>query len=201
MRSLFVSVLLLVSSIGLVGEEKQYPLTLNLLETDPSNTFDAISTVEASDGNTYEIECTREAIGQFVLGNTRGCGMQPGTYHARWDKGRLKISKGNSKEWTFGIRSSRLTAREEKRSVTPSATHEPEDRGGETAKLLLSSTPLGADIELDGSFIGQTPSTVPVQPGDHTVRITKSGFQPWEKQVKTSGGEVTIAAELESVPK
>jgi PEGA domain len=37
------------------------------------------------------------------------------------------------------------------------------------AKLQIGSTPAGGDIEVDGSFVGSTPSEVQVAEGDHTV--------------------------------
>jgi hypothetical protein len=61
----------------------------------------------------------------------------------------------------------------------------------------ISSTPPGADIELDGSFVGDTPSSVGVSPGDHVVRLTKSGYVKWERKLKTSTGVVKISVELE----
>ncbi|HKV60562.1 MAG TPA: PEGA domain-containing protein [Candidatus Acidoferrum sp.] len=67
-----------------------------------------------------------------------------------------------------------------------------------TAKLSVSSTPDGADIEVDGSFVGNTPSDIDVQAGDHTVTVKKSGFQPWEKKLKvSSGSNVHLKAEME----
>lgn len=61
----------------------------------------------------------------------------------------------------------------------------------------ISSTPSGADIELDGSFVGDTPSSVGMSPGDHVVKLTKSGYGKWERKLKTSTGIVKISAELE----
>ncbi len=68
-------------------------------------------------------------------------------------------------------------------------------------QLEINSTPPGADIEIDGTFVGNTPSTVSVAPGEHVITIKKSGYNPFEKKMKTSTGKVTIAAELEIVPK
>lgn len=62
----------------------------------------------------------------------------------------------------------------------------------------ISSTPVGAEIELDGSFVGSTPSTVNVPPGEHVIVIKKVGFKPYEKKIKAIGGKVSIAAELEA---
>ncbi len=66
------------------------------------------------------------------------------------------------------------------------------------SKIAVSSTPANADITLDGSFVGNTPSEIDVTPGDHTLTVSKSGFKPWERKFKATGGSVNINAELES---
>ena len=67
-----------------------------------------------------------------------------------------------------------------------------------SAKLQIDSSPPGADIEVDGSFVGNTPSEVQVAEGDHAVVVKKSGFKSWERKLKSSAGSsVHISAELE----
>lgn len=66
-----------------------------------------------------------------------------------------------------------------------------------SATLDITSTPAGAEIELDGSFVGNAPSSISVAAGDHTLKVTKTGFAMWEKKIKTSSGKVNIAAELQ----
>ena len=67
-----------------------------------------------------------------------------------------------------------------------------------SAKLQMESEPSGADIEVDGSFVGNTPSDVQVTEGDHAVMVKKTGFKDWERKVKVSGGSsVHLNAELE----
>lgn len=67
-----------------------------------------------------------------------------------------------------------------------------------TAKLSVTSTPDGADIEMDGSFVGNTPSDIDVLAGEHTVTVKRNGFQTWEKKLKvSSGSNVHLKAELE----
>lgn len=68
-------------------------------------------------------------------------------------------------------------------------------------KLSVVSNPAGADIEVDGSFVGNTPSTVDVLVGDHTVTVSKSGYKSWERKLKTSGGNVNLNVDLETAPK
>ncbi|MFZ0950752.1 MAG: PEGA domain-containing protein [Candidatus Sulfotelmatobacter sp.] len=66
------------------------------------------------------------------------------------------------------------------------------------ARVQLESDPPGADIEVDGSFVGNTPSDVQVAEGEHTVTVKKAGFKDWERKLKvTSGSSVRLNAELE----
>jgi hypothetical protein len=70
-----------------------------------------------------------------------------------------------------------------------------------SAKLQLESDPPGADIEVDGNFVGNTPSEVQVAEGEHTVAVKKTGFKDWERKLKvSSGSSVHLSAELEKLP-
>jgi len=68
------------------------------------------------------------------------------------------------------------------------------------ASLAIESTPPGADIEVDGGFVGNTPSTVTVTPGSHQITVKKKGFGDWTKTLNVTGGSVHLSAELESQP-
>ena len=60
----------------------------------------------------------------------------------------------------------------------------------------IASTPPGADIEIDGKFVGSTPSSVSVSPGDHDIAVKKNGFAVWDKKVSVSTGHINLSAEL-----
>ena len=68
------------------------------------------------------------------------------------------------------------------------------------SKISVSSIPANADIEVDGSFVGNTPSLVDVTPGEHSVVVKKTGFKSWERKLKVTGGSVNVSAELEKLP-
>lgn len=94
-------------------------------------------------------------------------------------------------------------AGEESAKSAPPATT-PQVQPASTAsvtKLTINSDPAGADIELDGGFVGNTPSTIEIPTGDHSVRISKAGYKDWERKLKASGGSVNLNAQLESAPK
>jgi hypothetical protein len=64
--------------------------------------------------------------------------------------------------------------------------------------MAFTSTPDGAEIEVDGAFMGNTPSTIGVPGGEHTVRISKRGYRPYEKRLRTSGGSIRLHADLQA---
>jgi hypothetical protein len=70
----------------------------------------------------------------------------------------------------------------------------PEMKG---AKLSVSSNPAGADIEVNGAFVGNTPSNIQLPSGDHVIALKKSGYKPWERKIKVTSGDVNLSAELE----
>jgi hypothetical protein len=52
------------------------------------------------------------------------------------------------------------------------------------------------DIEVDGEFVGSTPSVVAIAPGKHKVVVKKVGFQDWTRSMTFSGGTVRLNAEM-----
>ncbi|MGA8741817.1 MAG: PEGA domain-containing protein [Terracidiphilus sp.] len=68
------------------------------------------------------------------------------------------------------------------------------------AILAIGSTPPGADIEVDGGFVGNTPSTVTLNPGSHQIVVKKKGFGDWTKTLNVTGGTINLNAELEPAP-
>jgi hypothetical protein len=63
--------------------------------------------------------------------------------------------------------------------------------------LAIDSTPAGADVEIDGAFVGNTPSTVTAEPGSHKIAVKKKGFTDWTKTLNVTGGTIHLNAELE----
>jgi general secretion pathway protein A len=65
------------------------------------------------------------------------------------------------------------------------------------ASLNIDSSPAGADIEIDGAFVGNTPSTVSVGRGSHQITLKRKGFMEWSKALSVTGGAIHLNAELE----
>ncbi len=65
-------------------------------------------------------------------------------------------------------------------------------------KCSFSSTPSGADITLDGRFVGSTPSVLNLSTGKHVVVVSTPGFAEWKRDLTVSpGSELTVNAVLE----
>lgn len=64
----------------------------------------------------------------------------------------------------------------------------------------MESVPPGADIEVDGSFVGSTPSDLEIGDGEHMISIRKTGFKEWNRKLRINGAsKVHLNAELEIV--
>ncbi len=68
-----------------------------------------------------------------------------------------------------------------------------------STQVEIASSPAGSDIEIDGKFVGSTPSLVRVASGDHTVKLTKDGYVVWERTLTTMAGNVRISPDLQPV--
>jgi PEGA domain len=62
--------------------------------------------------------------------------------------------------------------------------------------VFVASNPSGADIYVDDSFVGKSPATLNLKPGQHYVRAFLSDYKNWSQQIDVAGdseGHLTIA--------
>lgn len=65
-------------------------------------------------------------------------------------------------------------------------------------RCRFTSAPSGADITLDGHFVGSTPSTLSLNTGMHSVIVSLPGFIRWSRDMNvTAGADLTVNATLE----
>jgi hypothetical protein len=70
------------------------------------------------------------------------------------------------------------------------------DRAGNdgSASLSITSSAARAEIEVDGAFVGNTPSTIRLPAGAHDIRVS-AGSQVWNRAVRVSAGStITLDA-------
>lgn len=66
-----------------------------------------------------------------------------------------------------------------------------------TATLSINANQPGADIEVDGMFVGNAPTTIQLSAGMHQV-VLRQGASVWQRDLQVTGGTVTINATLGS---
>jgi len=70
--------------------------------------------------------------------------------------------------------------------------------GGPDATLEVACTPSGADVLVDGEFVGNCPSTLKVAAGKHVVLVKMAGYRDWSREVSVRAGSAAqLTAALE----
>jgi hypothetical protein len=68
----------------------------------------------------------------------------------------------------------------------------------DVGKIMLTSSPNGADVYVDDGFIGNTPATLRLPDGKHTVRVSQDGYVTWSRELSVyAGSEVNMNATLQ----
>ncbi len=68
----------------------------------------------------------------------------------------------------------------------------------EKGRLQVISSVSDAEVYIDGKFVGNAPSMVPLSAGDHTVEVKASKFADWKRTVSiTDGSDLNVKAALE----
>src|ERR1700738_2679957 len=64
-----------------------------------------------------------------------------------------------------------------------------------TGSLYVTTLPSGADVWIDGAYVGRTPLVVgALSPGGHAVGLTKSGWSPLQLDVTVEAGQTTLSS-------
>ena len=67
--------------------------------------------------------------------------------------------------------------------------------------LILSSEITGAEIYIDGKFVGDTPATISLASGAHQIIIKFTGKKDWSREIEVmKGSEVTLHAVFAQSP-
>jgi len=71
-----------------------------------------------------------------------------------------------------------------------------------TGSIYVTSTPSGANLYLDGDYLGTTPKTInETSVGNHALNLTKSGYHPYTTSVNVVAGQTTnVNATLTLIP-
>ncbi len=82
-------------------------------------------------------------------------------------------------------------------NASVSAIEAPAGKGNVT----IQSEPENADIYVDGKFVGNTPSVLPLNAGMHHISISARGRKTWERDLEiVKDGQVQLHAAMDSQP-
>ena len=62
--------------------------------------------------------------------------------------------------------------------------------------LTIEASVPNCDIEVDGSFVGSTPSTLNLTPGKHQIVVKKTGYQDWSRSMMVGTGSSRLSANM-----
>jgi serine protease Do len=83
----------------------------------------------------------------------------------------------------------------------PNATLAANDAPAGNGNVTIHSEPEDADIYVDGKFVGNTPSVLPLSVGMHHVAISARGKKNWERDLEVvKDGQVELHAVMDSQP-
>src|ERR1039458_3809995 len=67
--------------------------------------------------------------------------------------------------------------------ASPGNAAPPASASEETATTSVATVPDGAEIYVDGTFVGNAPTNLKLSTGKHTIRITRSGYKDWSREI------------------
>jgi hypothetical protein len=138
---------------------------------------------------------TKDVVWAYEVHKSSHGALLLGTLAARGKQSVAEACAKHLKEFIEEDKDGR-TARADGLSHQSSQAQQPAVR----SSLSVSSMPAGAEIYLDEDFVGNTPSTLDVVAGRHSVSVKKLGFQDWTREMTFPAGTITLSAELVSGP-
>ncbi len=162
---------------------------------------DYVKTVNINPGETTKIEATLSeakamlkitsdpsGAGVYVDGDYKGTtpltiSLSPGTHSVR-------LSKSDYEDYTTSVTLNPGESKTISATLTPTFGY-----------LSIDSTPQGAKVYIDDSYVGDTPLTdYKLSTGEHTVKVVKNGYEEFTKTVTVNpGAEASVTASLVAI--
>ena len=195
-------------------EPADYPLKVHILQQNWSSHNLRYSEYRAAGrGNIWEGDSVRgfDFTYDCSFGLTRTARNQP--YLAKWKKTSVRLevlAEQIGKSEKFHECELKTTIREGVYIATGTGLNEmsqeeykawkakqPAASSAAVSRLSVASNPDSAEIEIDGEFVGNTPSVLDLAPGEHSVTVRKAGYKAYEKKIRLTTGEIKLNADLE----
>jgi hypothetical protein len=167
----------------------------------------SVDFVKAADGSNVRLRAKSTRKGEeqsgtllaplFMIIRGKDVNIPKGTQFNAYVDGDREITLPNSAPAPAAASPTANPAPAAATAPAPAAQAAPEVSAEDLTTAVVKSDPPGADVTIDGKYMGSTPSTVRLAPGDHTILLEKAGFKPWQRTMAVNpGGIVTIDATL-----
>jgi PEGA domain len=85
-------------------------------------------------------------------------------------------------------------------AVVATALSDDGEKARGVGTLAIASDPAGAEVYVDGHFVGQTPATLHLASGAHRIELRASGKRDWSRELEViKDSEVTVRPVMERV--
>ncbi len=109
------------------------------------------------------------------------------------EKEREFVPVGVKSDVTKGVEENKETREKATEKQTASSPSE-----AVKGTVNVASNPVGADVLVDGDFVGNSPATLKLAAGKHTLTVKMSGYKDWSREITVQvGSEVQLTANLE----
>jgi len=66
----------------------------------------------------------------------------------------------------------------------------------QVSSITVDASAPNCDIDVDGNFMGSTPSTLNLAPGKHNIVVKKTGYKDWTRSMTVSSGTIRVSADM-----
>jgi len=122
-------------------------------------------------------------------------------FDVRLDVGSRGSSGSSGPAETIGSQGPMRPAYASLRSQALPQQSETQETRASSGSVAFSSDPSGAEIYVDGKFVGQTPSTIELPAGSHHIEVKSRGRQDWARDLDVlKDSQLTLHPVLEPSP-
>jgi hypothetical protein len=108
------------------------------------------------------------------------------------------LIKAEIEEWIAVIEDTLALLNQQRLALKFTITDPSSSQSVKGGSLSITSAPNGADLEVDGNFVGNLPAKIQLTPGKHDIKISKAGYHSWTRTLTVlEGSTVELNATLE----
>jgi PKD repeat protein len=178
----------------IITSDQIYPLNIQLTQSESPSTTGSLAVTSTPSGASITVDSVAKGTTPKTITDlSKGSHTVKLTKSGYWDSSQtVTIGAGKTTPMDVSlVLSSQPTLSETSATPTP---YQPVGVGS----IIVTSSPSGANVYLDGQSSGKTPLTIQnVNPGTHTILLTMQGYSDTSKTVEvTAGSQNQVSVDL-----